>query len=207
MAIKLLQPSKKKKSEEDEFLGDEDPDEPVNPDVPEEPETPEEPEPEPEPVYDFDDNNYDENEYVSDEIDREEERGFWHFIAYLDGNGLYVFDPVRKTIPMRVLNNLKNPTHVAIDGFRNYIFVSEEDPISKESVVNGYKIHTDVTNVTYPSVYQVREANVTQAYKGGKVSGLAVDDIRGFLYIADTGKSMILIYDFDRRSMRKHNQT
>ena len=72
-----------------------------------------------------------------------------------------MFDPVRKTIPQRVLSNLKNPTHVAVDGFRNYVFVAEEDPISKESIVNGYKIHTDVTNVTYPNVVYLKDQNIT----------------------------------------------
>ena len=74
---------------------------------------------------DFEDYNYDENELVSNEIDREEERGFWHFIAFLDSSNLYVFDPVRQTPVQKVLANLNNPTHVAVDGFRNYIFVCE----------------------------------------------------------------------------------
>ena len=51
----------------------------------------------------------------------------------------------------------------------------------------------------------MRDLNVTVAYSGGEITGMAVDDIRGFLYIADASNSKIMIYDFDRRSMRKNN--
>lgn len=74
-------------------------------------------------------------------------------------------------------------------------------------MIRAYRIHTDVTNTTAPVVTFLKGMNVTIAYKGGVVTGLAIDDIRGFLYIADSSKNMILIYDFDKRSMRKNNQT
>ena len=50
-----------------------------------------------------------------------------------------------------------------------------------------------------------RDKDVAIAYRGGEITGMAVDDIRGFLYIADGSKHQILIYCFDKRAMKKNN--
>ena len=102
---------------------------------------------------------------------------------------------------------MSSPSLVAVDGFRNYVFICEKDTSTSESVIRGYRIHTDVTNFTTPIVNYLDEHPPMEAYRGGKITGMSVDDIRGFLYIADTTEKKILIFDYDKRSMRKNNQT
>ena len=53
----------------------------------------------------------------------------------------------------------------------------------------------------------VDTANTTIAYTGGKITGLAVDDIKGILFIADAGSTQIVIYEYDEEIIKKNNKT
>lgn len=86
---------------------------------------------------------------------------------------------------LTILTGLKNPTHVAVDGFRNFIFIASYDEDTNKGLVNSYHAHVNITNITNPIV-TVDQKNTTEVYKGGQITGLSVDDIKGVLFIADS---------------------
>lgn len=47
-------------------------------------------------------------------------------------------------------------------------------------------VNVNLTNLTHPLI--TVEKNVTQIYKGGKITGVSVDEIKGLLFIADSQK-------------------
>jgi hypothetical protein len=51
-----------------------------------------------------------------------------------------------------VLSNLSNPTAVAIDGFRNYVFVAQYNQTENIGTVNRYNLYVNITNATLPIV-------------------------------------------------------
>jgi hypothetical protein len=61
-----------------------------------------------------------------------------------------------------------------------------------------------VTNASLP-VVNIDKNNVTEIYKGGEITGLSIDDFKGILFIADSTQNKVIIYVFDKETIKTNN--
>ena len=73
-------------------------------------------------------------------------------MVFADETSIYVFDPVINSTIKTLVHGLTNPSSLAVDPKRKYIFVSDNDLDGNTGQVIRYLIKVNVTNATHPDV-------------------------------------------------------
>ena len=110
-----------------------------------------------------------------------------------DSSSVYVVDVVKNNTPIVLLSGLKNPTGVAVDNRKGYLFVSESMTREARSTVSRYTMTTSTSNYTDISVDKNSKVII---HNGTFISSLSLNLALQLLYIADSAKKVITVIDY-----------
>eukprot|EP00347_Sterkiella_histriomuscorum_P023308 403335145 len=141
------------------------------------------------------DDDIDEDLVVSERIVQKAEEGKHFFFLMSDRTSVWAYDPVTNLKSQKIVGDRKNIRAIDIDKERNYLYVADMMEGNNKSVVMKYHLKVNSTNKNDIKI-TVLPNSTFKVYDGDRVTGIAVDDVKHFLFIAESDRQSIIKIDF-----------